>query len=147
MAAPERRPNNKQRGFTLIEVLIALSIVAVALPALVMRVQSVSENTGYIEQKTYAFWVAQNKMEELMLDYRLKNTFPKTKLHDTVEFGGKEWYWEVEADTTGQEGVYRMQVSVGNDEDDILASYGAFIRDKGRTAQAGQGPSAPGGSG
>ncbi|WP_045861091.1 type II secretion system minor pseudopilin GspI [Teredinibacter purpureus] len=122
-------------GFTLIEVLIALAIVAVALPALVMRVQSVSDNTGYIEQKSYAYWIAQNKMEEIFLDYRIKNTFPKTKRHDTLEFGGKEWYWEVQAVTTGMESIYRIEVRVGNDEDDILASYAGILHESKDGAQ------------
>jgi|GEM_PF-5538562 len=51
------------KGFTLIEVLIALMIVSVALPALMLRVQSVSDNTAYMEEKTFAYWVAQNKMQ------------------------------------------------------------------------------------
>ncbi len=117
------------RGFTLIEVLIALAIVAVALPALMLRVQSVSDNAGYIEVKTYAYWVAQNKMEEIQLDFRIKGSFPKTVKHDKVEFGGKEWYWKVESEPTATEGLYQLTVSVGNDEDDILASYASFIYD------------------
>lgn len=119
--------NNGARGFTLVEVLIAMVIVSLALPALVMRVQSVSENTGYIEEKSYAYWVAQNKMEEVLLDYRLKKTFPKTRVHDKVEFAGREWYWQVQAKTTSMERFYRLEVKVGTDEEDILASVAGFV--------------------
>jgi len=115
------------RGFTLIEVLIALAIVGVALPALMLRVQSVSENVGYIEEKSFAYWVAQNKMEEILIDYRIKKQFPKTKLHDEIEFAGREWYWEVEAETTAMDRMYRIVVKVGDDEDNILASIPGFV--------------------
>ncbi|SMF11939.1 type II secretion system protein I (GspI) [Alteromonadaceae bacterium Bs31] len=120
----------RARGFTLIEVLIALAVVAVALPALVMRVQSVSDNVGYIEEKTFAYWVAQNRMEELLIDYQLRKQFPKTKVNDRVEFGGKEWYWEVEAETTAMEGMYRMIVRVGDNEKDITAIVSGFVREE-----------------
>lgn len=123
------------RGFTLIEVLIALAIVAMALPALVTRVQSVSDNTGYIEEKSYAYWVAQNKLEELMIDYRLKRVFPKTKRHDVIEFAGQEWYWEAESDTTAMEQMYRLEVHVGRDEDNILATLAGFVYEQPRTAE------------
>lgn len=119
------------RGFTLIEVLIALAIVAIALPALVTRVQSVSDNTGYIEEKSYAYWVAQNKLEELMIDYRLKQTFPKTKRHEVIEYAGQEWYWEAETVAVGEGNMYRLEVRVGRDEDNIVASlFGAVSAKK-----------------
>jgi len=119
----------KARGFTLIEVLIALAIVAMALPALVLRIQSVSDNVGYIEEKTLAMWMAQNKMEELLIDYDVKKTFPKTVKHDRQEYGGKEWYWEVEAETTSMENLYRLTVRVGNDPEEIIASVAGFVRE------------------
>ncbi|WP_018013453.1 type II secretion system minor pseudopilin GspI [Teredinibacter turnerae] len=120
------------RGFTLIEAMIALVIVGVTLVALVERVQSVSDNTGNIEEKTFAYWIAQNKLEEIFLDYRLKKTFPRTEQHDKEEYAGKDWYWEVKPEVrpTALGNMYRLEVRVGNAEDDILASVAGLLHEE-----------------
>lgn len=121
----------RSRGFTLIEAMIALFVVGIALVALVERVQSISDHTGYIEEKTFAYWIAQNKMEEIFLDYELKKSFPRTEQHDKEEFAGKEWYWEIKPEVrpTVLGNMYRLEVRVGNSEDDILASVAGLLHE------------------
>lgn len=133
------RRHNQQQGFTLIEVLVALGIIAVALPALVMRVQSVSENTGYIEEKSYAYWIAQNELEKLLIDFRLKQQIPRSLKKETIEYAGRDWYWEVNPTETGMEGFYLLTVNVGLDEKNILATVaGVAYHDKNKTQQVRQ---------
>jgi len=112
----------RQKGFTLIEVLVALGIIAMALPALVMRVQSVSDNTGYIEEKSYAFWIAQNQLEKLLIDFKLKQKIPRTRKGETIEYADQEWFWEVIPEDTGMQNAYMLTVNVGRDEKNILAT-------------------------
>ncbi|TVZ37271.1 general secretion pathway protein I [Alteromonadaceae bacterium 2753L.S.0a.02] len=121
----------RSQGFTLLEAMIALFVVGVALVALVQRIQSVSDNTGYIEEKTFAYWIAQNKMEEIFLDYRIKKQFPRTETNDKEEFAGKEWYWELKPEVRPTElgNMYRLEVRVGNGPDDILASVAGLLHE------------------
>jgi general secretion pathway protein I len=56
---------NKYRGFTLVEVLIALAILAIALAA-TMRATSMATVTAQtVKMKTYATWVAENRLAEI----------------------------------------------------------------------------------
>ena len=51
---------DRARGFTLIEVLVALAILAVALAALVKASSEHTRNTHYLQERTLAHWVGQN---------------------------------------------------------------------------------------
>ncbi len=56
-----------QHGFTLLEVLIALAMLAIALAA-AMRVAGVSTDTStQVKQRVIAHWIAENRLTELRL--------------------------------------------------------------------------------
>ncbi|HWV14132.1 MAG TPA: type II secretion system minor pseudopilin GspI [Cellvibrio sp.] len=84
-------------GFTLIEVMVALVIVATALPALVMLVMSQAEGAAHIREKTYAMWLAENELSRITL---LKNNIPGYKLPEkdsgSRQMMGLQWQWEIE---------------------------------------------------
>lgn len=113
------------------EVMVAIMIVGVALPALIYRIQSVVDHTAHIEQKTYAYWIAENKLQELMLTRRLQKLVPKAGQNDTLEFGGDDWRWEVEVEDTAVEGMFRFDIRVGkeDDRDKWLANLSGFINE------------------
>ena len=116
---------------SLVEVMVAIMIVGVALPALIYRIQSVVDHTAHIEQKTYAYWIAENKLQELMLTRRLQKLVPKAGQNDTLEFGGDDWRWEVEVEDTAVEGMFRFDIRVGkeDDRDKWLANLSGFINE------------------
>ena len=60
------------RGFTLIEVLVALAIVAVTLGAGIKAAGSLTSNTARLAEVTAAQWCADNKLTEL----KLRGQFP-----------------------------------------------------------------------
>ena len=125
--AREAAKANLNAGFTLIEVLIALMIVGMALPALMLNVQSVADNTSYIEEKTFAHWIAENRMQEIMLQRRVTNVLAKTKQNETIDYGGREWFWQVDVESTALEGMFRVEVKVGLERDIWLASIAGFL--------------------
>ena len=121
----------KNGGFTLIEVLVALVIVGLALPALLLRTQAIIDHSSYINEKTYAYWFAENKMQEMQLTHRLEGNVTKTrKRQDTEEFAGQEWFWRVEMEETAVPRMFRMEVSVGLSEDEVIANLSGFLREK-----------------
>lgn len=82
----------RRRGFALIEVLVALAFIGLALPALLIRMQGIVSSTIYYEEKTYAYWVADNRLEELKAEKLLNKRVSRVRKDmDVVEYGGREW--------------------------------------------------------
>jgi general secretion pathway protein I len=61
------------RGFTLLEVLVALMIAAVALMACLRATGGLIDNTALLQQKAYALWSAENQLYQM----RLNAVFPE----------------------------------------------------------------------
>ena len=57
----------RQCGMTLLEVMLALVILAVSGLAVIKSASDALNNQGYLEQKTLALWVASNRLAELKL--------------------------------------------------------------------------------
>jgi prepilin-type N-terminal cleavage/methylation domain-containing protein len=54
-------------GFTLVEVLVALVVVAIGLAALMVAVSGTARTSGYLRDKTLAQWIALNRLAEVRL--------------------------------------------------------------------------------
>ncbi|KAA0942644.1 type II secretion system protein GspI [Pseudomonas sp. ANT_H14] len=65
-----RGPRNEQ-GFTLIEVLVALAIIAVAMAAAVRVAGLMTQSNGLLRDKSMALLAAQSRLTELRLEGRL----------------------------------------------------------------------------
>jgi general secretion pathway protein I len=111
----------KSTGFTLIEVMVALMIVAVALPALLSLVVTQMDSAGSIRETSYAYWVAENQLNRYKLLQRLKQqkVLPDYQLPENEKGKDKmlnlEWRWEFtskEMDTLEVKGFKRIEVAV-----------------------------------
>lgn len=87
-------------GFTLVEVMVALAIVATALPALILLVMAQLDGAAHVREKTYAMWIAENELTRLNI-LNNKVYFPTYKLPEkdsgSVQMMGLQWQWQLEA--------------------------------------------------
>jgi general secretion pathway protein I len=99
----------RRRGFTLVEVLIALAVVAIALVALVRAAGVQVQSFDALRERTLAGWVAANVVTET----RLATAFPPTGRSDGhVQFGGRDWRWQREVQSTPDAEIRRIDVRV-----------------------------------
>ncbi|HBA35188.1 MAG TPA: type II secretion system protein GspI [Gammaproteobacteria bacterium] len=79
-----------QQGFTLMEVLVALAVLAVSMAALIQTAANNASNAGHLRDKVFALWVAENRLAEL----RVADTWPDLgKRSGDVEMANYRWYW------------------------------------------------------
>ena len=57
-----------RRGFTLVEVLVALALLAVALAAGMRALAQAADGAGTLKARTLALWVAQNRLAQAQID-------------------------------------------------------------------------------
>jgi general secretion pathway protein I len=97
------------RGFTLIEVLVALAIVAIGMAAVLEALTSSANTAAFLQDKTFADWVALNRLETL----RLSGNFPATgSSSDHVDYAGQSWQWQQKVTTTQIPDVREIEVDV-----------------------------------
>jgi type II secretion system protein I len=96
-------------GFTLVEVLVALAIVAIGMAALLTALGSSADSAAYQRDKTLAEWVALNRIEEVRLAQQKPQ---KGKSDGDAEMAGQKWKWAQEVLETEVKGILRIDVSV-----------------------------------
>ena len=107
-----RPQQSKNTGFTLLEVMVALFVVAVALGGAVKAVSSAASNTSRLSDKTIANWVALNQIEKL----RITSAWPKFGEQDgDSEMSGRKWKWIQKTIKTDDERIRRVELSVWQD--------------------------------
>lgn len=119
--------SRRGRGFTLIEVMVALLILATALGAVITAGAQYAQYASYLRDQTFAYAVARNQLVEL----HLQETWPSTGRSDgRVEMGGREWEWVTEVQETQDEDIRRADVRVRPieyAEDEHIASLSGFL--------------------
>ncbi|AZS79110.1 type II secretion system minor pseudopilin GspI [Achromobacter spanius] len=75
---PPAKQTRHQRGFTLIEVLVALAIIAVAMAAALRATGVMTANNRALQDKTLALLAAQNALTQLRLEQSLPRAGSKT---------------------------------------------------------------------
>ena len=107
-------------GFTLLEVMVALAIIAITLGALIKGGGDNALNTAYLKDKTLAQWVAMNKVAEL----QLKRKWPDLGTRSgSMELANREWNWETKVGKTmdpltgePSKWIYGLDVMVKQDD-------------------------------
>lgn len=102
-------------GFTLIEVLIALAVLAIALSAVIKGVSANANNAAHLRDRMLAHWVTMNKVTELQVD----TVFPPPGVTTGVMLmAEQEWAWQVTVSTTPDANIRRLDVEVRSRKED-----------------------------
>ncbi len=102
------------RGFTLVEVLVALVIVALGMGAALKALSSAADSTARLREKTFAEWVGFNQLST----ERLKVALPVagTKQGD-LDFASQRWHWEQTVADMDVPGLKRITILVRHADD------------------------------
>lgn len=102
--------NSKQSGFTLIEVLLALAVIAIALTSLIKATSQTVANTQRIKEKTISHWIAMQGVAMVQL-----KMFPITASQDVTKVTsmlGQRWYWRAHINQTRVKSVQQITITV-----------------------------------
>ncbi len=113
-------------GFTLLEALVALAIVALGMMAVSTQLNSYVVSTSFIEHKTLASWIASNRIAELSVENQWP---PLGDSEEEVEYAQRLWIWRAEVSETPVENLRRVDVSVflADDPERVIHTVSALL--------------------
>ena len=103
----------RQRGMTLLEVMAALAIFALAGTAVMKAASEHLNSVSRVEEVTLATWVANNRLNRV----KLTATWPpKNNVRGSMEMGDRTWFWQQVVQKTADEDLRAVEISVGSDD-------------------------------
>jgi general secretion pathway protein I len=99
----------RERGFTLVEVLVALMIVALGLTALMVAVNGTARTSGFLRDKTIAQWIAMNRLSEVRLNVV---KFGQNTDTGELDFGNRKWHYDTRYFDTSIQSMKRVVIRV-----------------------------------
>lgn len=115
-----------QRGFTLIEVLVALAVVSICLTAVFQQSSRSASSSARLQDKTLAHWIAMNQLTL----YEVGDAWPDVGNEEgTVQMADREWIWTATISATPQKAIRRvdMTVSLESNKDKSLTLLTGFL--------------------
>lgn len=102
------------KGFTLIEVLVAMTIIAVGVSALVGSAGASAWRADYLRQREFGRWVASNVLAEL----QVIPAWPSIGSKNTeVDMGTLTWYVKTRTQAVSDPDLRRVDIEVRRDKD------------------------------
>ena len=109
-----RTMHSKTHGFTLIEVMVALTIIAISLGALLSTSGTQASSAGYLKKKTLAHWVATNELTQIRITQKFPDVGDKK---GSTKMANHEWYWIRTTKRTEDKDALEVTFKVFSDED------------------------------
>ena len=107
----------RSTGFTLIEGMVALMVIAIALPALLTTLYRQVDGTAHLRDKSMAQWVASNKLTELRLQQARRRAVFEGERSGVTTQAERDWFWWIEGTRTEVENFHRIEIRVAAAED------------------------------
>lgn len=103
------RRRQRTGGFTLVEVLVALVVVALGLTALMVAVNGTARTSGFLRDKSLAQWIALNRLSEVRLNV---TKFGQNTDTGELDFGNRKWHYDTRYFDTSIASMKRVVVRV-----------------------------------
>ncbi len=107
------KAQQKSAGFTLIEVLVALSIIAIALTALFKATAQNVAHTQRIKEKTISHWIAMQGVTLVQLGLLQVGNQEITKVTSML---GQRWYWRAKVNPTPLKSLHQITITVSKNQ-------------------------------
>lgn len=101
-------------GFTLLEVLLALAIIAIALTALLKATAQNVVNTERIKDKTISHWVALQGIT--MIQLGLLPIVENREITQVTTMLGQRWYWRAQVSASPIKSVQQIIIKVSKNQ-------------------------------
>jgi general secretion pathway protein I len=121
-------------GFTLIEVMVALTIVALSLTAVTASISQMINAAESMRNRTYASWIALNRITELRLAVATPDVGAS---NGEVLYANTDWSWRTVVSETGVDDLYRIDVAVSlAGSEDVVRTVTGFVGPPGAAGEA-----------
>ncbi|MEM1080109.1 MAG: type II secretion system minor pseudopilin GspI [Pseudomonadota bacterium] len=111
------------RAFTLIEVLIALAVVALALLALSQTGGRAIDTQYQLEQRSIALWVASNQLAQAELNRPIE----AGTRSGLVQMANQSWQWQATTELAPGGQLWRVDLLVYDQNDQLVLTHSGFL--------------------
>ena len=112
-------------GFTLIEVLIALSVIAIGLSAVLKTSFQAVSNAQVIQNKIFALWVLENKAAEIRLNSK---KLPTGNDEGQQQQAGQAWSWQTKSASTENPKIKKITLTILDAEKENILEQSLYLR-------------------
>lgn len=101
--------SGRARGFTLLEVLVALAVLALSAAAVMRQAEQSVRQQQTLELKSYALWLADDQLAALAINSPWP---PLGRMQRDVSFSGRDWRITTEVQATPDPDLRRVNIGV-----------------------------------